>query len=222
MTTVLLTGTATEVGKTWWGRATIETLVARGVPVAARKPVQSYEPSELGKTDAEILGHASGEPVDIVCPRHRWYAVPMAPPMAADALGLSPFTIADLVTELAPSPLGAVTIIEGAGGLRSPLAADGDSITLARAVSADLVVLVAPAGLGTINAVRLSTDALRAALGNDTRLVVALNRYDGDDDLHRRNHGWLAGLGLTLVLAPAELGTLLTHVESGSRRSEAR
>jgi dethiobiotin synthetase len=208
---VLLTGTATEVGKTWWGRATIETLVALGVPVAARKPAQSYAPDELGHTDAEILGHASREPAESVCPRHRWYAVPMAPPMAADALGLPAFTIADLVAEIAPSAPGVITIVEGAGGPRSPLAADGDSVTLARALPADTVVLVAPAGLGTINAVRMSADALRAGVGEDLRLVVALNHYDADDDLHRRNLGWLAGLGLDVVLTPAELAGRLTR-----------
>jgi dethiobiotin synthetase len=211
VSTVVLTGTATEVGKTWWGRATIEILIARGVAVAARKPAQSYAPDELGHTDAEILGHASREPAETVCPRHRWYAVPMAPPMAADVLGLPTFTIGDLVTEIAPSPPGAVTIVEGAGGPRSPLAADGDSITLARALPADVVVLVAPAGLGTINAVRLCADTLRTELGDPVRLVVALNRYDAGDDLHRRNHGWLAREGLDLVLTPAELADRLAR-----------
>ena len=37
---------------------------------------------------------------------------------------------------------------------------------------------------------------------------MALNRYDADDDLHRRNHGWLAGDDLHLVLTPAELAGL--------------
>lgn len=210
MTTVLLTGTETDVGKTWWGRTTLDVLRASGVPVAARKPAQSYAPAELGSTDAELLARASGEPVEMVCPRHRWYPVPMAPPMAADALGLPAFTIADLVDELAPGPSGsgAVTIVEGAGGPRSPLAADGDSVSLGRAIGADIVVLVAPAGLGTINAVRLATAALRDGL-DGARALVALNRYDADDDLHRRNHGWLAGEGFVLVTAPADLAAAL-------------
>lgn len=204
-----MTGTATEVGKTWWGRATIDILRAHGVDVAARKPAQSYTPDELGDTDAEILGRASGEPAEVVCPRHRWYPVPMAPPMAADALGLPPFTMADLVADIAPSPAAAITIVEGAGGPRSPLAVDGDNVALARAVDADVVVLVAPAGIGTINAVRLSAEALHRGRDTGARLVVALNRYDADDDLHRRNHGWLLGDDLHLVLDPAELAEVL-------------
>ena len=213
MTTVLLTGTATDVGKTWWSRATIDVLRARGFAVFARKPVQSYSPEELGATDAEILGRASGEPAEAVCPRHRWYPVPMAPPMAADALGLPAFTIADLVTELAPAPSEprSIRIVEGAGGPRSPLAADGDSVSLGRALGADAVVLVAPAGLGTINAVRLAAAPFRESARAGTALLVALNRYDADDDLHRRNHGWLAAEGFHLVTTPAELAEALTR-----------
>ena len=209
MTTVMLTGTATEVGKTWWARATIDILRAHGVDVAARKPAQSFSPDELGDTDAEILGRASGEPAEVVCPLHRWYPVPMAPPMAADVLGLPPFTIAELVADIAPAPAAQLTFIEGAGGPRSPMAIDGDNVTLARAVDADIVVLIAPAGLGTINAVRLSADALGDGRETGARLVVALNRYDADDDLHRRNHGWLMGDDLHLVLSPAELADAL-------------
>jgi dethiobiotin synthetase len=213
VTTVLLTGTATEVGKTWWGRATIDILRSHGIAVAARKPAQSYAPDELGTTDAEILGRASGEPAETVCPRHRWYPVPMAPPMAADVLGLPSFTIADLVSEIAPGPAdpASIRVVEGAGGPRSPLAADGDCVTLARALEANVVVLVAPAGLGTINAVRLATAAFFDGGVIGARLVVALNRYDAADDLHRRNHGWLAADGFGLVTTPAELATALTE-----------
>jgi hypothetical protein len=49
-------------------------------------------------------------------------------------------------------------------------------------------VLVADAGLGTINSVSLSI-APFAALGH--RPVVMLNRYDPEVDLHRRNWTWL-------------------------------
>jgi dethiobiotin synthetase len=210
VTTVLLTGTATEVGKTWWGRATLDVLRSHGVTVAARKPAQSYEPDELGTTDAEVLGHASGEPAEIVCPKHRWYPMAMAPPMAAAVLGLPAFTIGELVTEMAAADPAALRLVEGAGGPRSPLAADGDTVSLGRAIGADVVVLVAPAGLGTINAVRLSAAPFRAD-HPDARLIVGLNHYDADDELHRRNHGWLAAEGFHLVTDPAELAGALTH-----------
>lgn len=182
---VVVLGTGTGVGKTWVAAAVIEQVRARGVAVAGRKPVQSFVPGEL--TDAEILAWASGESAAEVCPRHRWYERPMAPPMAAESLGRPTFTIADLAGELAWPTSVAVGVIEGAGGVRSPLAADGDAVDLLAAVAPDVVVLVAEAGLGTLNLVRMSLDALKR-----WPVLVYLNRFDPGDDLHRGNHSWLA------------------------------
>jgi len=196
MTTVFVAGTGTDVGKTWVLVELLTELRRRGHDVAARKPAQSFAPEEVGSTDAELLAAATDSRADTVCPGHRWYATPMAPPMAAAALGLPPFGINDLVRELdvAHTAGGASVFVEGAGGPRSPLAADGDNVDLARALGAQVAVLVADAGLGTINAVRLSVDALT---GFDT--LVVLNRYDATDDLHRRNAAWLAEAGYQVL-----------------------
>lgn len=131
----------------------------------------------------------------------------MAPPMAAEVLGRPPFTIEDLVAEVRwPADMADVGLVETAGGLRSPLAADGDCLDLCAALRPDVVVLVADAGLGTINAVRLTFDVLGPALDpSPTSLVVVLNRYDADMDLHRRNREWLQGRdGLTVVALPGD------------------
>ena len=179
---VLIAGTATEVGKTWVAAAWLARL---GGSKAARKPVQSFSPGD--RTDAEVLAAATGEAPHDVTPRERWYEVPMAPPMAADALGRPAFTVADLIADLRwPVPAVAVGVVESVGGVRSPIAADGDTVTLVDALRPDRIVLVADAGLGTINAVRLSAVAL-----SPLSLTVFLNRFDAGDDLHRRNRDWL-------------------------------
>jgi hypothetical protein len=100
---VVVAGTGTGVGKTWVVAAAAAALRAAGHTVAARKPAQSFGPSELGGTDADVLAAATGERVEAVCPRHRRYEVPMAPPMAAAALGRPSFTVAELATEVAAS-----------------------------------------------------------------------------------------------------------------------
>ena len=187
MKLVYCVGTATEVGKTWVGAATLTELRRRGASVAARKPVQSFDPADDGPLDAEALATATGERPEDVCPRERTYDVPMAPPMAAAALGRPCPTLAELVAALDRPPVD-VLWVEGVGGPRSPIAADADGVDLAATLRPDVVVLVADAGLGTINAVALAR-APFVELGIEP--IVVLNRYDETDDLHRRNHAWL-------------------------------
>lgn len=182
---ICISGTGTEVGKTWVAARIAETLKHLGLSVSARKPVQSFDPAD-GITDAEVLAAATGEPVDLVCPKHRWYELPLAPPMAAEALGRPPFSLADLVAET-QLPLEGPCLIEGVGGPRSPLADDGDTVDLAIALGAGRVVLVADPGLGAINSVVLSIQAF-----GELVVHVFLNRYDDASEIHRRNREWLS------------------------------
>lgn len=199
---VLVAGTGTDVGKTWLSARLLEAWRRAGLSVAARKPAQSFAVGS-GPTDAEVLATASSEDPTTVCPPARWYPVPLAPPMAAVALGLPPPTVADLVGELVwPSPAVDVGLVETAGGVRSPQAADGDVLDMVSALAPDRVVLVADAGLGTINAVRLSMEAL---VERSTPVVV-LNRYDPSSDLHRRNLAWLRDVDAMEVTEATEAG----------------
>jgi len=199
---VVVTGTGTEVGKTWWTAAVARELRTRGVAVAARKPVQSFSPIDpIMVLDASVLGAATGEPPEAVCPAHRWLAEPMAPPIAVVRLGLAPFTIAELVAEISWPPGIAVGFVEGAGGLRSPLADDGDTAALIDALQPDDVVVVAGAALGVIHDVRLVVDALA-----HRRVTVALNRFDASDPVHAASRDWLVDRdGTTVVTMPADL-----------------
>jgi dethiobiotin synthetase len=130
----------------------------------------------------------------------------MAPFMAADALGRPPILLADLLAELTwPDPVD-LGLVEAAGGVRSPITTDGaDTLDLATALDPDITLLVADAGLGVINAVRLSLDAL-ARPGT----IVFLNHYDQTSDLHRRNRAWLQqGTPADIASTIDELGDLV-------------
>lgn len=192
---VIVTGTGTEVGKTWVTCAVIRHLRQAGVTVAARKPAQSYEPADdiAARTDAHLLALASGEDPDRVCPSHRRYPVPLAPPMAAEHLGRPAFSIADLAAECdaAWPERCEIGFVETAGGLRSPLADDGDTIALAHLLRPSRMLIVTDAGLGTIHHVRSCVDAIAGA--GLPEPIVILNRYDesAPQDLHRRNLAWL-------------------------------
>jgi dethiobiotin synthetase len=186
---VVVAGTGTDVGKTWVAVRVVAGLIAAGQTVSVRKPAQSFE-AETPSTDADLLAAASGESPLQVCAEHRWYPVPMAPPMAAVALGRAAPRLAELADEITaswPSHPIDIGVVEAAGGVASPQADDGDTVELCRALDADLAVLVADPGLGTINAVRLGSRALAPCA-----VVVYLNRFDNGRPLHRANRDWLA------------------------------
>ena len=213
---VVCFGTATEIGKTWVGGATLSAIKGGGHSLAARKPAQSFDPDDTGPTDAEVLAAATGEDPETVCAKQWWLPIPLAPPMAATALGLEPPTLAGQVADIEASwPDAAVDVgwVETVGGPRSPIAIDGDGVDLACALQADQLLLVGDAALGTINAVRLCVDALAAVStpsGETAPVVVLLNRYDESVALHRDNLTWLRErCGFRVVTSPAEAAPLL-------------
>jgi dethiobiotin synthetase len=224
---VVVCGTGTEVGKTWVASRLLGELRRRGLTVAARKPAQSFDVNSAGVrlgglTDSEVLGAASGESPMEVCHSHRSYHRAMSPPMAAEVLGLPPFTIDDLVGELVwPDRQVDVGLVEMAGGVLSPQAADGDVPDFVRAVRPDLVVLVSDAGLGTINSVRMSMAALQLAVGcrdgmSSAPIVTVLDRFDDRHDLHRRNREWLSVRdGFAVVTVPGQEAALADYVAVG-------
>lgn len=185
---LVVAGTGTEIGKTWVATRLALAAAAKGLRVSARKPAQSFDPDPgTGPTDADLLAAATGESADEVCLATRSYEVAMAPFMAAARLGRPPFTLDDLVAELRWPPGIDLGLLEAAGGVRSPISTDGgDTVDLVEAVRPDAVVLVADAGLGTINAVRLCLDALAG-----WPVTVLLNRFVPSDELHLANHDWL-------------------------------
>ena len=98
------------------------------------------------------------------------------------------------------------------GGPHSPVTVDGDAVTFAERLAPDLVVLVADAGLGTVNAVMSSVAPFER-----WPVVVVLNRFDPADDLHRRNRQWLeTRKGLEIVV---DLEALSSRLASPGARS---
>jgi dethiobiotin synthetase len=148
-----VTGTDTGVGKTVVASAIVARLRRDGVPVRAFKPLitgldDPADPDWL--PDHELLALAA-------------YGPPVSPHLAAELAAeepLSPHAIGDAIRTGAPP--GAVTVVEGVGGLLVPLGPGGD----VRALAADLklaVVIAARPGLGTINHTLLTVEAARAA-----------------------------------------------------------
>ncbi|MEI7706408.1 MAG: dethiobiotin synthase [Deltaproteobacteria bacterium] len=156
---LLVTGTDTGVGKTEVSVALVAGWRARGLDVAAMKPAQSGvvagEPS-----DADRLRRAAGEvdPPELVCPYS--LRAPLAPAVAARLEGVEISLERVLACAAELSRRHAALLVEGAGGLLVPLTPRETYADLAVALGLPVLV-VARAGLGTVNHTALTCEALR-------------------------------------------------------------
>ena len=201
---VFVAGTGTEVGKTWAAAGLARLLRERGYRVAACKPVQSYDPDEDGPTDAAVLATATGQHAEDVCPPECSYPVPLAPPMAADQIGRVCPTVDELATNCRFGETVEIGLVEGVGGLYSPIALDGHNLDLIERLQPGLVVVVASAALGGIHdtmACMLPLSAYRRA--------VFLNRFDPDIDVQALNARWLRDAGLEVATRLAALADIV-------------
>ncbi|QEG40041.1 dethiobiotin synthase [Roseimaritima ulvae] len=161
---LFFTGTDTEVGKTYVATLATRLLASYGMRVGVYKPVASgcdLRDGQLVSEDASQLWRAANRPetIDRVCPQR--FAAPLAPPAAAVLEHRS--VDVDLLVEGARWWFGrcSILIVEGAGGLFSPLADGYSNADLARALNATLV-LVAENRLGVIHQVVSTTLAAQS------------------------------------------------------------
>ena len=185
-------GTDTGVGKTQIARALLS-LLRDAVPL---KPVETgCDPAHPDDALALLAASRGSFDLERVCPYR--FRMPAAPLVAADAEGktVSLERIEQLVALAAPNPV----VVEAAGGLLVPLAREVAACTIEQADPAERapaptlvtnldlaerlglpVVLVARAGLGTLNHCALSADALAR---RDVELAaIVLNRVSSEDD----------------------------------------
>ncbi|CAM5529129.1 ATP-dependent dethiobiotin synthetase BioD [Streptomyces badius] len=159
MSTILVvSGTGTEIGKTVVTAAVAA--AARDRRVAVLKPAQTgLAPGEPG--DAAEVARLAGSHVTAV--ELARFPEPLAPATAARRAGLAPvrpFEVAEAAQKLATAH--DLVLVEGAGGLLVRFDDEGGTLAdAARRLSAPVLV-VAPAGLGTLNATALTAEALRA------------------------------------------------------------
>ncbi|GAB4173120.1 MAG: dethiobiotin synthase [Geothermobacteraceae bacterium] len=158
---VFITGTDTGVGKTWVAAALTRFLSRRGLRVAVCKPVETgVDDTSLPGPDARLLLEASGcdWPLEQVAPYR--LTRPLAPDQAAriDDVRLDLNRMVDAVQVLAEQ--ADFIVVEGAGGLMVPLCGGLLIADLARQLDLPLLV-VARAGLGTINHTLLTSFAAR-------------------------------------------------------------
>ncbi|MCD9145774.1 dethiobiotin synthase [Streptomyces albireticuli] len=156
---LIVTGTGTEVGKTVVTAAVAAAALAAGRTVAVLKPAQTgVAPGEDG--DVAEVRRLAGEVTGAELAR---FPEPLAPATAARRAGRAPVRpeeVAKAAAELAATH--DLVLVEGAGGLLVELDEAGATLAdVARLLDAPVLV-VAQAGLGTLNVTALTAEALRS------------------------------------------------------------
>ncbi len=162
MTGCFVTGTDTEVGKTWVCRAILQGLAARGVRTAAMKPVASgCDVTGAGLRSADALALMAGATASFPYNQVNPYAFEpaIAPHLAARDSGVEIRfqRIRDCLHGLATA--AQFVVVEGVGGWRVPLGPDGDVADLATGLGLP-VILVVGIRLGCINHALLSAESI--------------------------------------------------------------
>lgn len=203
MSTLVVTGTDTGVGKTVTTAALACAARLAGLDVAVCKPVQTGTVD--GDNDLGAVNRLSG--VDNLHGGWR-YPEPLAPVAAADRSGRALPARAELVDAVRGAEIaGGLTLVEGAGGLLVELGADGVTVRdLAADLSAAVLVVVSP-GLGTLNHTALTLESLAGQGITCAGLVIGTWPEDpgvAESD----NREALARLAPVRAVLPAGAGSL--------------
>jgi dethiobiotin synthetase len=168
--TVFITGAGTEVGKTFVACALLRELARRRIAIEPFKPVTSgYDRAE--DSDAGQMLRALGRSLmdfHKVAPLR--FAAPLAPPSAARKEGviLELATLTAMCRERMTGPL----LIEGAGGVMSPIAEDGTNLDLIEALQVP-ALLVTGSYLGAISHTLTAVAAMQARKVEIPAIVIS-------------------------------------------------
>jgi dethiobiotin synthetase len=191
-------GTDTGIGKTQVSTALLSLLADAGMKPAPFKPYETGVTRARGPEDALALREAarSDDPLDLIVPH--CFRMPLAPGVAAARIGREPPFQKTLAAFRAFR--GRSMIAEAAGGLRVPIDSKREVIDLVEKLKLP-AILVARAGLGTLNHTALSLDALRER--DIEVLAVVLSRStEARDPSETDNADWIARRHKVRVLGP--------------------
>jgi len=165
MSGLFITGTDTGVGKSWVAAGMMAALQQQGRQVVGMKPVASgavMTAAGLRNEDALLLQQQGSLPIDYALINPYTFAAPIAPHLAAAALGEEILLAPILASYQQLAAQAEMVVVEGVGGWRVPLSEAMDVAQLAQALQLP-VVLVVGMRLGCINQALLTADAIIAS-----------------------------------------------------------
>ena len=181
---LFIAGSHTDVGKTHVACALIRAARAEGLSVEALKPIASgFDAADWSASDPGRLLDALGlEPtpdaLDRITP---WrFAAPLAPPMAARLEGrdLPLSAVADLCAARLAATRADLFVLEGVGGLMSPLTDDATGLDLMLRLGLPAVLV----GGGYLGAISHTLTAIEVLRSRGQALAAVVVSQDADPD----------------------------------------
>lgn len=181
---LFIAGAHTDVGKTYVACAILRAARAAGRSVAAFKPVVSgFDPADWEQSDPGRLLAALGRPLtvgelDAISPLR--FTAALSPPMAARLEGVD-LRLAQLerfCREGLAASTAQLTLVEGVGGVMSPIAEDATGLDLMIALGLPSV-LVGGSYLGGVSHTLTAIETLR---GRGQAIEAVVVSQDGDPD----------------------------------------
>lgn len=211
-----ITATGTEVGKTYVSALLIKALREHGFDAGYYKPALSDAYEQDGKLvpgDAAYVCKTAGldaEPASLVS---FIYSTPVAPHLAARQENKPEVSLEHIIEDFKHhSAEYDMLVVEGCGGIICPLnESTGLMLTDVMQALALPLLIVAPAGLGAINATLLTVDFARQ-LELDIAGII-LNGYDNSNVLHHDNAAQIERLSGVPIVAYVAQGDATLHID---------
>ena len=156
-----ITGTDTNVGKTWATIALMRYFKQQGRSVVGMKPVASgcsMQDGQLKNEDALLIQENASVKIDYDLINPYAYELPVSPHIAGINNPVNLATVIDRFNNL--KALAEIVLVEGAGGWYAPLNDHEDISDLAKALALPVILVVA-IRLGCINHAKLTFQAIQ-------------------------------------------------------------
>lgn len=189
--TIFITGTGTDIGKTYISALIVKKMREAGLNCGYYKPVLSgveVENGKLVKSDCNYVVDVAKLPVQANECVTYWWEKAVSPHLAAKLSGQR-IDVKKIKEDFKTAcSKYDYLLVEGAGGITCPLILENNEAFLMKDLIKDLntsVIIVADGGLGTINSTLLTVEYAKA---NNIEIAgIVLNNYIQSNIMHEDN-----------------------------------
>lgn len=205
---IFITATGTDIGKTYISALIVKSLREDGYNCGYFKPVMSGVKEKNGiliESDCNFVVNTADIPTTPNDCVSYWWKEAVSPHLAAKNSNVRISKILEDFNNITKKY--DYVLVEGAGGITCPIKLDENNKYLMKDLIKDLntpILIVADAGLGTINHTLLTVDY---AQNNGIKVVgIILNNFDNNNFMHQDNLKQIEYLTKIKVVAKAEKG----------------